>query len=108
MRNPRMSKHTNPVVLNGTFHQTVLPDNSTSKRKDPAMKERAPIKCPSCGDMFGGKYIGTDQGGFSAGKAAAGAVLVGPIGLAAGALGRKKYTYRCSKCGFMRSYDLGQ
>lgn len=39
-------------------------------------------------------------GGISLGKAAVGAVALGPIGLAAGALGKKKTTYRCSHCGF--------
>lgn len=55
--------------------------------------------CPNC-------YLGTLEavsertGGFSAGKAALGAVIAGPIGLAAGALGKKKTTYRCPKCGY--------
>ena len=55
--------------------------------------------CPSC-------YLGTMHavsertGGFSGGKAALGAVIAGPIGLAAGALGKKKILYRCDKCGY--------
>ena len=55
--------------------------------------------CPSC-------YIGTMRavsertGGFSAGKAVIGAVVAGPVGIAAGALGKKKTLYRCDRCGY--------
>ena len=70
------------------------------------MKEKAPVKCPMCGDLYHWKFAGTDNKGFSAGKAAVGAVALGPLGLAAGALGKKKRTYYCSNCGFSRSYDL--
>ena len=36
---------------------------------------------------------------FSYGKAAAGAVLFGLPGIAAGAIGTKKFLYQCNKCG---------
>lgn len=55
--------------------------------------------CPKCHmDML--EAMGEKTGGFSAGKAAIGAVVAGPIGLAAGALGKKKTIYRCPKCGY--------
>ena len=55
--------------------------------------------CPRCvGGYF--RAIGERTGGFSGGKAALGAVLLGPIGLAAGALGKKKVMYQCQKCGY--------
>lgn len=41
---------------------------------------------------------------FSVGKAAAGAILLGPIGLVGGALGKKKECYYCGKCGFQHEY----
>jgi hypothetical protein len=69
------------------------------------MKETAPLRCPVCGDPYSWHYVGSDKGGFSAGKAALGAVAFGPVGLAAGALGKKKSTYYCGKCGFTRQYD---
>lgn len=55
--------------------------------------------CPKChvGFMYA---IGERTGGFSAGKAAVGAAIAGPIGLAAGALGKKKTTYQCNRCGY--------
>ena len=38
------------------------------------------------------------KGGFSGGKALLGAVIAGPIGVAAGALGKKKVRYECPNC----------
>lgn len=38
------------------------------------------------------------------GKAAAGAILLGPVGLVGGALGKKKQSYYCGKCGFNHEY----
>ena len=55
--------------------------------------------CPKC--VIGYlTAVGESKGGFSGGKALVGAALVGPIGLAAGALGRKKVIYRCNRCGY--------
>lgn len=42
---------------------------------------KAPDKCPICGETAQWKLIDTNKKGFSVGKAAAGAVLLGPIGL---------------------------
>ena len=69
------------------------------------MKQEAPLRCPVCGDFREWHYVGEDRGGFSKGKAAVGAIAFGPIGLAAGALGKKKVTFFCGKCGFSRQYD---
>lgn len=55
--------------------------------------------CPKCGVGYL-RSVGERTGGFSGGKAALGAVLLGPIGLAAGALGKKKVMYQCQKCGY--------
>lgn len=55
--------------------------------------------CPRCAR---GRLtpISERKGGFSGGKAVLGAVIAGPIGLAAGALGKKKVTYVCNQCGY--------
>lgn len=60
---------------------------------------RAGQTCPKCylGYL---RTIGERKGGFSGGKAVVGVVLAGPIGLAAGALGKKKVTLQCSNCGY--------
>lgn len=48
------------------------------------------------------KEVGEAHGGFSGGKAVIGAVLLGPIGLLGGALGKKRKLYQCriSACGY--------
>jgi DNA-directed RNA polymerase subunit RPC12/RpoP len=65
---------------------------------------KAPAKCPACGSIAGWKHVGEEKKGFSVGKAAAGAVLLGPIGLVGGALGKKKESYYCTECGFRNDY----
>lgn len=65
---------------------------------------KAPNKCPMCGEILMWKLVDTDKKGFSVGKAAVGAVLLGPIGLVGGALGKKKEYYCCGKCGFQHEY----
>ena len=64
----------------------------------------APLRCPMCGEYYQWKKVDTSKKGFSAGKAAAGAVLLGPIGLVGGALGKKMESYYCGKCGFNHEY----
>ncbi len=56
--------------------------------------------CPKCGsrDIHA---ISERTGGVSGGKAVLGAVIAGPIGIAAGALGKKKVLYQCKKCGYI-------
>lgn len=67
---------------------------------------KAPASCPVCGEKYGWKIVDSGSKGFSFGKAVAGAVLVGPVGLVGGALGKKKATYFCKKCNFQHDYDL--
>ena len=54
---------------------------------------KVPEKCPMCGEKEQWKLVDTSNKGFSVGKAAVGAVLLGPIGLVGGALGKKKQYY---------------
>lgn len=53
------------------------------------------IKCPKCGS----DQLHAEKKGFSAGKAAAGAVLTGGIGILAGGIGSGKIKITCLKCG---------
>ena len=55
--------------------------------------------CPKCNVPM--TEIAERRGGFSGGKAVVGAVVAGPIGLAAGALGKKRKTYQCPCCGYV-------
>ena len=60
-----------------------------------------PIKCPKCGKSNTLEMASERQGGFSCGKAAVGAILLGPVGLIGGLLGKKKIIYQCSNCGYI-------
>ncbi len=66
---------------------------------------KAPSKCPMCGESAMWKNVETSKKGFSVGKAAVGGILLGPVGLIGGALGKKKVSYYCGKCGFNHEYD---
>ena len=55
--------------------------------------------CPRCGKGYL-QAMSERTGGFSGGKAVLGAIIAGPIGIAAGALGKKKVTYACNRCGY--------
>lgn len=67
---------------------------------------KAPRKCPMCSETSKWKKVDVSKKGFSVGKAAVGAMLVGPIGLVGGALGKKKVCYCCGNCGFQHEYDV--
>ena len=71
-----------------------------------------PDRCPKCGEVNGWKNVNT-QKKFSVGKAIGGAAFVAAtagtgaiVGLAMGALGKKKSVYLCSKCGFTKDYKF--
>lgn len=57
-------------------------------------------RCPKCGSSSISP-VSERQGGVSAKKALIGTVIAGPVGLAAGALGKKKVLYQCSSCSYM-------
>ncbi len=65
----------------------------------------APSSCPMCGKRDKWKKVDTSNKGFSVGKAAVGGLLLGPVGLLGGALGKKTVTYCCGNCGFQHDYD---
>jgi len=59
------------------------------------VKSEEYICCPKCHS----KELHSEQKGFSGGKALAGAVLTGGIGLLAGTIGSKDVNITCLKCG---------
>lgn len=65
---------------------------------------KAPFKCPMCGSS-NWKQVDQQRKGFSVGKAAVGGILLGPVGLLGGALGKKKVYYCCGNCGFEHEYN---
>lgn len=66
---------------------------------------KAPKCCPMCGESNVWKQVDKTKKGFSVGKAAVGGLLLGPVGLLGGALGKSKVCYCCGKCGFEHEYD---
>jgi len=58
-----------------------------------------------CGDSDGWTLIDSTKKGFNAKSALIGGVLLGGIGLVAGAVGKKKVLYICRKCSFQYEYD---
>jgi len=64
----------------------------------PHCGENAPgvhINCPACGS----KSFAASQKGFGLGKAAVGGLLLGPVGLLGGMVGRKAREFVCQTCG---------
>jgi hypothetical protein len=53
------------------------------------------LRCPACQSM----NITTGEKGFGLGKAAAGALLLGPVGLLGGIVGKKDIQFVCQACG---------
>ena len=80
-------------------------NNNKNLKKEGGIIMRAPIKCPMCNNSITWKEVDTSKKGFSVGKAAAGGILLGPIGLLGGALGKTKKTWCCGNCGFQHEYD---
>lgn len=60
------------------------------------------IKCPKCNSA----NISANKKGFGVGKAAAGAVLLGPVGLLGGFMGSDKVIITCLNCG--HSWEPGK
>lgn len=74
--------------------RTVAARTGPSTSKGPAATPAA-VTCPKCGSdqLTGGKA------GFGLGKAAAGGVLLGPVGLLGGMVGFGKVQVGCMRCG---------
>ncbi len=74
---------------------------STSASSCPYCGEPFPTltrSCPNCGSTTSAAPIGKQ--GFSASKAIGGAILLGPLGLAAGAVASNHIVFVCKKCGY--------
>lgn len=69
----------------------IQPTKSTDQNKE---DDKEYIFCPNCLS----NHLHSEQKGFSGGKALAGAVLAGGIGLLAGTIGSKKVDITCLKC----------
>lgn len=54
------------------------------------------VRCPRCRST----QLTANKKGFGLGKAAAGGLLLGPVGLLGGFLGSSKVKITCLKCGY--------
>ena len=91
------------AMLRGLIWQTQRLKSKNSnkiKKEETKMADLNFQTCPKCKRGYL-RAIGERTGGFSGGKALLGAVIAGPIGLAAGALGKKKVQYQCQTCGYI-------
>lgn len=66
-----------------------------------AHEKNGELCCPRCGST----KLTNNNRGFSAGKAAAGYIVAGGIGLAAGGIGSKKVVITCLNCG--KAWEIG-
>lgn len=71
------------------------PINAQSKQEVAVEDNEEYVFCPKCMST----HVHTEQKGFSGGKALAGAVAFGGIGLLAGTIGSKNVNITCLKCG---------
>ncbi|MGE5579228.1 MAG: hypothetical protein ACM3WU_04205 [Bacillota bacterium] len=88
----------------GEYHNLIAPPEARAPVRHTATPhpDDDVVRCPYCGSS---QYHAGDKG-FSLGKAAAGGVLVGPVGLLGGLLGSKKTVITCLKCG--RKWEAGR
>ena len=67
---------------------------------------KASNNCPACGSYKYWSYIGEAKEGISGGKAVAGGLLFGGVGMVAGAAsGKRVHKYHCAKCGLSATYN---
>lgn len=69
--------------------------HATTKHVEQLEPQEEQVKCPKCRST----QITASKKGFGVGKAAAGAVLLGPLGLAGGMIGSNQLLLSCLKCG---------
>ena len=84
----------------GEYHNLIVDKDKTQTKHIPHNKPdyaaNETIKCPRCRST----QLHAGDKGFSLGKAAAGGVLLGPVGLLGGLIGSKKVMITCLKCGY--------
>jgi hypothetical protein len=74
---------------------TNMAGSAASKRTNSPLNDNDSVKCPNCSS----KELSVNKKGYGLGKAAAGLILTGGIGLMAGLVGKNKLYGGCHICG---------
>jgi hypothetical protein len=101
-----MNPHKSPIDLKdvvkcecGEYHNLIIDPKEHHVVTQPPISQPKPeddlIKCPRCNST----QLHAGDKGFGLGKAAAGGILLGPVGLLGGLIGSKKVMVTCFKCG---------
>lgn len=85
----------------GEYHNLIVDSKDHSSITSPppisqSKHSNDTLKCPRCCST----QLHAGDKGFGLGKAAAGGVLLGPVGLLGGLIGSKKVMITCLKCGY--------
>lgn len=80
-----------PTLPAPALQMEVLPPARPAKSLD----SEEPVRCPRCQSS----QITANPKGFGLGKAVIGGLLLGPIGLLGGVVGKNEITITCLKCG---------
>jgi tellurium resistance protein TerD len=97
-RPPRQTENEEPADVESILETSaaiIAASNAMGKTKRNMRNADVAVRCAKCGST----EVTTQEKGFGLGKAAIGGILLGPVGLAAGMLGRKKIKLICLKCG---------
>lgn len=92
------AKETNPIKETVSPTKTETPTVSltqTETQAAPVAVSENVAKCPKCGSTS----LQAQKEGVKVGRAVAGALLLGPLGLAAGAVGANNLKIVCLNCG---------
>ena len=87
---------TNSIICPCGIHYSIIESAlPVSAGKGTSPSQPGPVQCPRCSST----QITGSKKGFGLGKAAGGAILLGPVGLLGGLIGSKKVMVGCLKCG---------
>lgn len=70
-------------------------EQGKQKQREKEARMKTEIRCPKCGS----NQFAAGNKGFGLGKAAAGGLLLGPVGLLSGFIGSGQVTLSCLRCG---------
>lgn len=79
----------------GEYHNLIVDQKNLKQKERSTTIVEDTLSCPKCKST----QLHAGNKGFGLGKAAAGGILLGPVGLLGGLVGSKKVMITCLKCG---------